>query len=92
MEGMKPLRDGFRNLAPRLEEFTSRNNEKLRVIYERLRNVPEKNPFYMQPESLLIWYLIETNKYDLMEEWVGAEWDPALLEDLSYEWGTPLPD
>lgn len=92
MEHMKPLREGFDELSPSLAKFVDTNRTKLKIIYRRLQSAPGHNPFFMQPESLLIWYLIETCKYEIMEEWANAEWDPALLGDLSNEWGTILPD
>lgn len=92
VEHMGPLRSGFDEFALSLLAFMATNKLKIMAIYRRLQNTPGGNPFFMQPESLLIWFLIETCKYDIMTEWLNAEWDPALLNDLSNEWGTILPD
>lgn len=92
MSHMEPLQESSDDLALKLDEFVSTNESKLRAIYSRVQGSPGQNPFFMQPESLLIWYLIEICKYDIMSEWLAAEWDPTLLYDLSHEWGVILPE
>lgn len=89
---LPPLREGASIVVPRIQSFIQSHRDKLVQIYQRLREAPGRNPFTLQPESLLIWFLVETSKYDLKANWVDAEWDLALLEDLSIEWGVTLPE
>lgn len=92
LSNLDPVRVDYDELAANLVTFVETNFEKLTAVYRRLALVPGQNPFYMQPESLLLWYLMENSKYDIKDEWLEHDWDLATLEDLSIEWGITLPE
>jgi ppGpp synthetase/RelA/SpoT-type nucleotidyltranferase len=89
---LAPLQEEICDFASKFDAFVLKNTEKLKIVYSRLVDSPGQNPFYMQPESLLLWYLMETSKHDIADEWMDHHWDVALLEDLSIEWGVSLPE
>jgi len=87
ISNVAPLRADLKDLSTRLADFVAANSEKLRNIYTRVIDHPGRNPFFVQPESLLIWFLFENHKHSLIDEWQDHNWDEELLNELGNEWG-----
>lgn len=75
------------DLARRLAEFRTRNDEKLRTLIQPTA----RNPFMTQPEAVLIFYLLDDDPFALQRRWIDKQWPHPLLEDLANEWGERLP-
>ena len=70
------------------EEFCRQKSEKLSHIFDTHREVAHRPLFLFQPESLMIFQLLDRDKFKLREEWV-KHYPPRELEQLAVKWGTP---
>jgi putative GTP pyrophosphokinase len=71
-----------------LNEFIEKNKDKLsQIVHERRGSI--SNPFFTQPEVLIIFYLIDTKKYPLKNMWQKS-FSINDLEELSTWWGKPI--
>lgn len=78
------------DFSTKLSDFVSAYRLKLQTIYTRVVDHPRRNPFVIQPESLLIWFLIENRRHDLLDKWLEHEWDEELLQEMGNEWGVVI--
>lgn len=72
----------------RFEEFCRQRARKLSHIFDTNSGVTTRPIFLFQPESLMIFQLLEDDKFRLREEWV-KHYPPRELEQLAIKWGTP---
>ncbi|MGA7723308.1 MAG: RelA/SpoT domain-containing protein [Ignavibacteriaceae bacterium] len=69
--------------------FISNNDKKIQQIFcERIGEI-ERNIYFSQPEIFLIWFLVENNKYPLIQIW-SDNYFIGDLEELSIWWGIPI--
>lgn len=78
--GLAQRRDEF-------EEFCRQRAERLSHIFDTQR-VVEDSIFLSQPEALMIFQLLERDRFTLREEWV-KHYPVRELERLAIKWGTP---
>jgi putative GTP pyrophosphokinase len=71
-----------------MKEFVSQHREKLRRIYEMYQDDHERHLFLFQPESLLIFKILETRRHDLYVHW-STRFPQDELEGLAIVWGKP---
>jgi len=69
--------------------FINERGDLLRRISEERRDEFLRNPLISQPEVLIIFYLIEKDKFNLKKEW-EKQFVMRYLEDLSTWWGKPI--
>jgi hypothetical protein len=72
----------------KFKEFCRQKSEKLSHIFDAHKEVPNRPLFLFQPESLMIFHLLDQGKFKLREEWV-KHFPPRELEQLAIKWGTP---
>jgi len=73
-----------------LEAFVASNQIKLRNIYHDYQAAGARGIFVTQPESLLIWMLLERRVFDLVDVW--REFMPIeTLDRMASIWGISLP-
>ena len=72
-----------------IEDFVSRNRDKLTELYERYQGDDLANPLIWQPETLLVFLQLETDPFRLKEVW-QEELPMELLISLADAWGTPI--
>lgn len=70
------------------EAFCQQKAEKLSYIFDANREVTARPVFLFQPESLMIFQLLDQDKFKLRQEWV-KHFPPRELEQLAIKWGTP---
>ncbi len=73
----------------RLKCFIERNREKLEEFYGRHRDDERANPLIWQPETLLVFLLLESDSFRLREAWEQVL-PVGLLESLGDAWGAPV--
>ena len=71
----------------RLNEFVIKNDYKLKFIYEGLDL--GANAFFIQPELIMFFYLIENNEYRFIADF-SKHYSRKDLEDIMFKWGVPL--
>lgn len=69
--------------------FCKNNHEKIEKILLINEDKIQSNPFFFQPEILLIFYLIDCNKFELIDLWKKF-YNLNDLDDISIIWGKPL--
>lgn len=79
---------GLAKHKEKFEEFCQQKSEKLSHIFDAHKEVTNRPLFLFQPESLMIFYLLDQDKFKLREEWV-KHFPPRELEQLAVKWGTP---
>ena len=79
---------GFVEQHEQFEQFCRQREGRLLHIFDENRNVVTKPIFLFQPESLMLFQLLERDKFKLREEWV-KHFPPRELEQLAVKWGTP---
>lgn len=72
----------------RFEEFCRQKAQRLSHIFETNSGVTTRPVFLFQPESLMIFQLLDEDKFRLREEWV-KHYPLRELEQLAIKWGTP---
>jgi hypothetical protein len=70
------------------EAFCQQKAEKLSYIFDANREVTTRPVFLFQPESLMIFQLLDQDKFKLRQEWI-KHFPPKELEQLAIKWGTP---
>ena len=73
-------------LAAQLREFVDAKEDKLRIIYER--GGPE---LLLQPESLLIFLLIDQGRNAFGRTWEQVDLPWILGEEMGTAWGVSIP-
>jgi ppGpp synthetase/RelA/SpoT-type nucleotidyltranferase len=71
------------------EGFCATNSRKLSKIFEEYGGISDHSPFLFQPEVLMIFDLLERNRYVLKDEW-EKHFPVDELERLAVVWGTSL--
>lgn len=79
---------GFVAQHDQFEEFCRKREQRLSHIFDENRKLEIKPVFLFQPESLMIFQLVERDKFKLREEWV-KHFPPLELEQLAVKWGMP---
>jgi len=79
---------GFVEQHEQFEQFCRQKERRLLHIFDENRNVLTKPIFLFQPESLMLFQLLEHDKFKLREEWV-KHFPPRELEQMAVKWGTP---
>jgi ppGpp synthetase/RelA/SpoT-type nucleotidyltranferase len=82
---------GHGGLAERREqfdEFCRQKAKKLAHIFDANKGVVNRPVFLFQPEALMIFQLLDGDKFKLREEWV-KHYPPRELEQLAIKWGSP---
>lgn len=69
--------------------FCKNNHQKIERILFINKDKIISNPFFFQPEILLIFYLIDNNKFELIDLWKRF-YNLNDLDDISIIWGRPL--
>lgn len=83
--------DKAHELKVELERFVENNEAKLQGIYEtHLENA--KPALLIQPEAILVFYLLDENRFAVPAMWKEAEMPYKSLEALANLWGVPLPE
>jgi hypothetical protein len=79
---------GFVAQSAEFEQFCQQEAEKLSYIFDMNRSSLSRPVFLFQPESLMIFQLLDRDKFKLREEWMKQypSWE---LEQLAIKWGTP---
>jgi len=79
-----------------IDQFKVEFNEFLKSKYTLISYIAKegrgdflKNPLISQPEVLIIFYLLDKNKYSLKRIW-NEQFPESYLEDLSTRWGNPI--
>ena len=72
----------------RLDAFVASRQEKLQQLYEDYRD-DDRNPLMSQPESLLVFERLDSDKFNLVEAWAGRL-PNTLLESLAAIWGVSV--
>lgn len=87
---LKPLlsEENAAREAEAIVGFVQGNKEKLQTIFTNYLE-DDRNPLTSQPESLLIFALLERDKFRLAEVW-GERLPEYLLASLAEIWGTPI--
>jgi ppGpp synthetase/RelA/SpoT-type nucleotidyltranferase len=80
--------DGLIGKENQFTEFCQQQANKLSHIFDINSDIPSRPLFLFQPESLMIFYLLERDKFRLREEWV-RHYPTRELEQLAINWGTP---
>ncbi len=74
-----------------LNDFVEKNNEKIKNILDERKMEMKYYPYLIQPEIFIIFFLIESNIFGLLEHW--EEIIPiGDLEKISTWWGKPISD
>ena len=81
--------DDLEQFYGRLKCFIERNREKIEEFYGRHRNDERANPLIWQPETLLVFLLLESDSFRLREAWEQVL-PGGLLESLGDAWGAPV--
>lgn len=79
---------GLAGRQEQFEEFCQAKAERLSHIFDVHHGVATRPVFLFQPESLMIFHLLDFDKFRLREEWV-KHYPPRELEQLAIKWGTP---
>jgi ppGpp synthetase/RelA/SpoT-type nucleotidyltranferase len=79
---------GLADRREQFEEFCKQKAEKLSHIFDVNKEIPNHPLFLFQPESLMIFQLLESDKFKLREEWI-KHYPARELEQLAIKWGTP---
>jgi len=72
-------------------EFVTRNKDEISFFSEHYSDKNIENPYLAQPEILLIFYLLKTNKHLLTDQW-ESEFFIEDLEKIGELWGVPISD
>jgi ppGpp synthetase/RelA/SpoT-type nucleotidyltranferase len=90
VECLLPLLGGDDTSAPAsvVRAFVEANQEKLARLYKNYLS-DDRHVLMSQPESLLIFLLLDRDKYKLVEAW-GQCMPPTYLQGLSEVWGKPV--
>ncbi len=75
-------------LNARLEEFVQQEQERIQLVFDSSKNTAGP-VFLTQPESLLLFFLLERDPYRLAEAW-ARRLPVDELERLATAWGRPL--
>lgn len=70
--------------------FVAGNDDKLRHVFDTYSTPAE--PLVSQPESLLIFFLLERDRFRLRDDWPRDLLPLSLLESMAGIWGIALPD
>lgn len=74
-----------------LKDFVKKNNDKIKRILDERKMEMKYFPYLIQPEIFIIFFLIESNIFILLEHW--EELFPiGDLEKISTWWGKPISD
>lgn len=73
-----------------LTDFVTIHTDKLREIYNDYRDATGTALFVGQPESILIWALLEARPFDLSDVWV-TRFPIEYLDRMGALWGTHVP-
>lgn len=79
---------GLAEQSEEFKEFCQKREARLSHIFETQRVVENHPLFLFQPEALMIFQLLERDKFTLREEW-ERHYPVKELEDLAIKWGTP---
>jgi ppGpp synthetase/RelA/SpoT-type nucleotidyltranferase len=71
------------------EQFCEDNAQKILLIFDSNRETIARPLFLFQPESLMIFHLLERDKFKLRHEWEKS-FPADELEQLAVKWGNPL--
>lgn len=71
-----------------MERFVDERKEKIDHIFKEYAQDPGRHLFLFQPESLLLFYLIETQGHFLYTHW-EEKFPVGELEGLAVVWGMP---
>lgn len=74
----------------RIQQFFEQKKAKVTSVFQR-EHQDYGNPVVIQPESILVWFLLEEYLHTLEHEW-DEQLDRELLEDLAIAWGSRLPE
>lgn len=88
IEHLKPLIDEFYRVdafGPWAEE----RDEILRHVYGKYRSEPDRWVFLFQPESLLLFYLLERDRFALVQHWID-QYPFDQLQGIANAWGTTV--
>lgn len=83
--------EAARNLADAVEAFVDENEAKLRGLYEQHLE-SAKPALLVQPEAILVFYLLDDDRFAVPGMWKDAEVPYKSLEALADIWGVPLPE
>lgn len=73
-----------------LDTFAADQHDKLEHVYERYRNDDRTESLFMhQPESLMVFHLLERDRFALVEQWEQS-YPRSFLEQLALMWGGSL--
>ena len=79
---------GLLAVQENFEKFCDDKADVLSHVFDANRDVPSRPVFLFQPESLMIFQLLEIDKFSLREKWEQI-YPLRELEQLAIKWGTP---
>lgn len=79
---------GFAEQREQFEGFCCEKQERISHIFDASRDVTNRPVFLFQPESLMIFQLLDRDKFRLRDEWV-KHYPTRELEQLAIKWGDP---
>lgn len=80
--------DGLVGRSEEFDEFCRRRAVRLAHVFDTHRDVGHYPLFLFQPEALMIFELLERDRFTLRQEW-ARHYPVKELEDLAIKWGTP---
>ncbi len=79
---------GLAERSEEFDEFCRRRAARLSHVLDTHRIIGDYPLFLFQPEALMIFQLLERDKFTLREEWI-RHYPVKELEDLAIKWGLP---
>ena len=83
------ISDALDAVHPAINDFVSRNGDKIQALLDRYQGNDHANPLIWQPELFVILYLLETGRFVLQERWPHIL-PESLLLSLADDWGVRI--
>lgn len=88
---LSPLLPHTGSATPVISEWVDEKSKNLQEVYTVYENFRDRWAFLFQPESILLFYLLELDRFSLVELWV-QRFPFDELEGLAAAWGISLDD
>jgi len=86
---LRRLYDSGEDVAALIESFVAARSTKLTELYARYRADYRADPLVHQPESLIVFERLDSNRFEAQTRW-PEELDEGTLDRLAVVWGSPL--
>lgn len=81
--------DAIDSVHPAINDFVSRNGDKIQELLDRYQGNDHANPLIWQPELFVTLYLLETDRF-VLQEWWPQILPENLLLSLADDWGVRI--